>query len=121
MKQPAEEIVAKLGNLAPAGKRAEAREQQEARIVDRVSQMMDRAAAKGESSTVEGKHYRIEQHEDGSRSLTRNQSQEPSLKIAPDGKKVDSFLQADDRERLAQKPQPQRSQKRDREAVGMEV
>lgn len=120
VKQSAEEIVAKLGNLAPAGKRAEAREHQEARIVDRISQMMDRAAAKGEQK-VEGKHYRIEQHEDGSRSLTRNQSQSPSLKIAPDGKTVDSFLQADDRERLLQKPQPQKAQKRDRETVGMEV
>lgn len=105
--QSAEVIALKLGNLAPAGTRQEAHQQQEQRIVARISRMMERAAAKGQNK-VTGKHYRVEQSADGSYCLTPHGAREPTLVISANGH-VKNFLPADDRARLSQPSQPQKS------------
>lgn len=110
-KQSAETIVGKLHNLAPSEKWIEARIEQTQRIVRRIDATLNRATAKGKE-IVEGRYYLLQQHTDGTRSVTAKGAEKPALTITPDGE-LKSSLQPEDFDRLlAKQSQQQKDQTR---------
>ncbi|WP_088894858.1 hypothetical protein [Leptolyngbya ohadii] len=117
-KYSAETIAAKLGNLTPIAKQAEARDQQTQQLVDRINRRLDRSVAEG-NFAVEKNGYRLQQHDDGSRTLTSKGMQQPRLIIGANGK-VKSSLQPEDFARLGALPEPQKTAHKTRRDKGAE-
>ncbi|MBD1853440.1 hypothetical protein H6F87_26360 [Cyanobacteria bacterium FACHB-502] len=118
-KYSAETIAAKLGNLTPIEKQAEARDQQTQQLVDRINRRLDRSVAEG-SSVVEKNGHRLQQHSDGSRTLTSKGMQQPKLIIQADGE-IKSSLQPEDFARLRALPEPQKTAHKTRREKGAEL
>jgi hypothetical protein len=118
-KYSAETIAAKLGNLTPIEQQAEVRGQQTQQIVNRMNRRLDRSVAEG-NFVVEKNGYRLQQHDDGSRTLTQKGTQQPKLIIQADGE-VKSSLQTEDFARLRTLPEPQKTAQKTRRDKGAEL